>query len=257
MPSILSSAIGIYRTLIFVSTLYTTIPQFYKNQSVHFNIWNECCANRKRSIQKPSNDACALRLIFGKGGPHPCFNVLNKNVLEPNFYPQLKKRIVKIYGYLFWTEEENFNLENHVPYLDPEFPDKPVLKSKLQGKINDNLSSAGFDCQKSPWEIVLVPNVIDPNNPRVKSALFLRVSHCLMDGISIINFIQKTGKPFSWHAAQVFNQKRNQFNIKTLTTTAIKFIELVWLGPLLAVQTISSNDRSPFLNSFKRNQRTH
>lgn len=117
--------------------------------------------------------------------------VLQEKVIAPKIYPELTQRIIRKYGYHFWRSVDNFKVENHVRYLNPECPNMPVTRTELRDMLTNKVGKLPFDSTKSPWEILVVSNMIDDRDPEVKSVFILRVNHCLMDGYSIANFLNK------------------------------------------------------------------
>lgn len=198
-------------------------------------------------FKKPFAVLCPYYLFSDKVDRKRVIQVLDEKIIKPNIYPELKQRLIRKFGYHVWQNYDSFSLENHVRYLYPDFPNKPVLKSELRGLVCEEVILAGFDKRFSPWKIVIVPNLFDPENPHVKSALLFHVNHGLMDGLSIAKFLQKTGKPWDWPLAQTFSAKAKENCGSNYLDKIFKLAELLLTGPYYAIKFSLSEDDNDFL----------
>lgn len=172
---------------------------------------------------------------------------LNDKVIKPNLYPNLKQKIVKKFGYLFWYNVDNFNLEEHVRYLHPECPEKPMTHKEVRKATTYTLGRGQFDSNRSPWELVIVPNYFDENKPHLKSCILLRVNHCLMDGYSMLKFMQ-SGAKVPWKAT--VEKKMKEVESSSWENLKKMFL-VVATGPYHVINMMFfQNDKNEFLNDL-------
>ncbi|CAL8112341.1 unnamed protein product [Orchesella dallaii] len=125
--------------------------------------------------------------------------ILNERIIHARdsqgnlYFPYLRKRVVNKFGYQFWYSVDNFQVSDHVRFLNESCPEQ-VLKESDMMDLVARLSKLPFDRSRSPWEIISVPNYHRDNDTTLKSALILRFHHCLGDGHSVINFMLRLGK---------------------------------------------------------------
>lgn len=173
---------------------------------------------------------------------------VNEKWINTPYYPELKQRLVYKFGFHFWENVDDFKVENHVRYLYPDNPDKIIRKSEVRGQELENVVMKSFDKRYSPWEIILIPNVFDPNNLEVRSALYFNMNHCLMDGQSIMHLFEAAGTtPHEHPTAKTFLAKENKNRLSRNLVYLLKFLELVFTGPYHAIQLLLSNDKNNFL----------
>lgn len=138
---------------------------------------------------------------------------LREKIIEPGTYPELRQKIIQKYGCHFWYNVENFKVEDHVRNLNTESPNMPVTSKQIRNLANGKLLRLPFDPERSPWEFIVVENYMDKENSELKSAVMLRVNHCLMDGYLIYNFMMKTAdKP--WKSLPSQNHEKRDFKTK-------------------------------------------
>lgn len=185
--------------------------------------------------------------------------VIQEKVINPRIYPNLTQKVVRKYGYNFWRDEDNFKVEDHVRYFDQEDPEKPITLGEFRVWAMENLSKMTFDQNKSPWEWILIPNLIDTNNPSVKSLAMMRINHCLMDGYSEILFSQKIStNPGNWTIpGQDFNSSsKHSKSLKQKLVDTLYFFVLVLTGPYHAiVELFFTNDNNEILETALQKSR--
>ncbi len=209
--------------------------------------------------QEPYLDPLVVLMPYGylanKLDLQTVLKFVQEKIIASKLYPQLTQKIVRKYGYHFWHSVDNFKLENHVRYLKPDCPNMPVTITELRDEVGNKLGNLPFDSTKSPWEILVVPNLIDDRDPEVKSVFILRVHHCLMDGLSIANFFQKlASKP--WQMLGGVKVEEKPISPHKLVEV-YKFVMLLFLGPYYFLKMfVFSNDNHQFVqNTFKPNFR--
>ena len=99
-----------------------------------------------------------------------------------NPYFKVNKRLLPGYFHYYWVDEENFNIANHVKL----WPKLIASKLALQELLSD-LCSKEFEVNSSPWEFILI-SFLD-GDKMFKTALFVRMHHCMADGISLARFL--------------------------------------------------------------------
>lgn len=104
---------------------------------------------------------------------------------EP-LYPEMTQKVVTKFGYKFWKNVDNFQMDSHITYLNPENPDAPVTDSELR-EVIARFGKTPLNSQRSPWQIFVVRNLSSSTNPAVKSAFIMRLHHVMFDGNSILN----------------------------------------------------------------------
>lgn len=196
----------------------------------------------------PESVLMPLHSLAGKLDVPTVVKILKEKVIKPKLYPELTQRIVQKYGYYFWYAVDNFKVENHVRYIKPECPNMPITRTQLRDIVANQLGNLPFDSTKSPWEILVVPNMIDDRDPETKSVFILRVNHCLMDGYSIVNFTKKLAfKPWKMLAGEQLEEKQNKMN--TLVEI-YKFVMLLFTGPYHLLKMFAfSNDHHQFVQN--------
>lgn len=176
---------------------------------------------------------------------------LKTKALEPGYFPELKQKIVKKYGYHFWCTVENFKVEDHVTYLQPECPNMPVTRAELRDLVTNKLGQVPFDPTRSPWQLMVATNYIDETNPDMKSAVILKVNHCLMDGYAISQFFRRfSSKP----CKTVSDSLQQEYRDKDINKNwYLEFYKIVWLlitGPYHALDMfVLSNDNHSFVKN--------
>lgn len=184
--------------------------------------------------------------LAGKLDIPQVIKALTENIIKPGKFPELTQKIVRKFGYHFWYSiKDSFKVEDHVRYLKPECPNMPLTREELRNLTANKLGRLPFDPNRSPWEILVVPNYIDDRDPEVRSVVIQRVSHCLMDGYSIVNFMQScASKPWKMFGDDCLN--KNQSKFEKLFECAL----LLCTGPYHFLKMfVFSNDRNDFVKN--------
>lgn len=92
--------------------------------------------------------------------------------------PELSCRIGTFCGFPCLKKVEEFTVDNHI-FLEPETSNLSNLKSRL--------ITQAFPEDRSPWSLHVLP--VGGN----ETVLLLRIHHCLGDGYSILQLIDKDG----------------------------------------------------------------
>ncbi|CAL8125041.1 unnamed protein product [Orchesella dallaii] len=117
--------------------------------------------------------------------------ILSQRTPEGQFlYPELTQKIVTKFGYTFWRNLDNFKVTDHIRYLNESSPDAPVTVKEMRDLISQ-FGKTPLDPSRSPWEIIVIKNFVNDKHPEVKSAMILRLHHCMFDGYSVFNVFNK------------------------------------------------------------------
>jgi hypothetical protein len=105
-------------------------------------------------------------------------NVLSKKDKSGRvIYRNLQERNKYVFGYPFWTPDENFNLENHIDSY-PSTTD--AISPNELDSVRKELRQRRFNPEdRSPWQLTLI-NVND--NGVISTVVFFRIHHVLGDG---------------------------------------------------------------------------
>ncbi|ODM94569.1 Cytochrome P450 4C1 [Orchesella cincta] len=176
-------------------------------------------------------------------------NLRNRNG-DP-VYIQLRQKIVRKFGYNFWFNVTNFDLSEHIKYLNESDPEGLIKDSEMID-LTLQLSKRPFNSERSPWEILIIPRFQHENDSEIKSALIFRFHHCLADGFSILQIVLRLGEQPMHLSAKESTEKR------TLTFMD-KFISVIYNlrifieGPLeILKQTIFSIDSNQWLTNVEK-----
>ncbi len=100
----------------------------------------------------------------------------------------LRRKIVRVpfdLDYPYWLEDESFDLEFHVRNIGlPSAGDRPELWRQVS-----RLHSVPLDLDRPPWEIYLIDGLREPDFPPGSFAMFIKVHHSAIDGISGIELM--------------------------------------------------------------------
>lgn len=195
---------------------------------------------------KPEFVLLAAFPLKSKVDRNQVIKVIHTKLLKYNQFPELSQKIVRKLGYNFWCKtDRKISAESHVRFLNSKCPEMPMTRNSALQHASRNLLIEQFPSDRSPWEIILVPNVFDETDPTNRSLVILRVHHCLMDGFSIIAFLKKC-------AVKPWKQYKTFQNIDRSKTSKwhnlLQMIELIITGPYLVLQQVLlSNDNSEFI----------
>jgi len=104
-------------------------------------------------------------------------------------FAKLKCKAVKLpCGYFGWEHcGDNFDVNSHIRYLNPLYPNTPTSESALFSELSRNYDVI-LPSNKPQWEILIVPHYIynsaasTSNGPHY--AIVFRIHHSIMDGLS-------------------------------------------------------------------------
>jgi len=109
-------------------------------------------------------------------------------------HPETHQYYEEWMGYMWWKWEKNFKTENHVIiWEDGREATKPVLEKDFM-KIIAILEAKPFTKGTSPWEAIIINNVLLKNvkNPEIpKVAIIFRFHHGLADGVTVLALFMK------------------------------------------------------------------
>lgn len=96
-------------------------------------------------------------------------------------YPRFRQKVVDapILKTPHWEEDPDFSLENHISY---EKLPRPGDKATLQQRCSELLSQP-LDFERPLWHVTVLDGFGDGN------ALFMRIHHCIADGIALISVL--------------------------------------------------------------------
>lgn len=116
-------------------------------------------------------------------------NVVNARDPKTNqlLHPELRHYYTEWLGFFWWRPEKNFKMDDHITIWNNGNLD--VLTENVFIKIVADLECRPFPEEKSPWDVLLIPNCLFKNvqNPeRPKFVLVFRIHHGLADGVSVL-----------------------------------------------------------------------
>ncbi|CAG7834668.1 unnamed protein product [Allacma fusca] len=123
-------------------------------------------------------DPNIIQVSIVKGPLHPetVSRELRRNFQNPNLR-RLQQFPVDFGGYYYWKAEKDFNISNHVKYLNPSV----FLKQDLEILLGE-LIAEKWTGGKSPWEVLVINNYFeDANIPKEYSVIILRAHQCFHD----------------------------------------------------------------------------
>ena len=96
--------------------------------------------------------------------------------------PEFKQFVRRRFGFLFWHEEANFNIEDHVRIYDGKY------KCQLQGQevtpeilmlVANELAYKPFKKDSSPWEVLILHNYRESPDAPLSTASIIHIHHSL------------------------------------------------------------------------------
>ena len=111
-------------------------------------------------------------------------------------YRKLRQTWTPFLGYYFWKTDEGFKLGNHIreyDYTEPglALPDRKCTEEDLV-RVTSSLLRQPYAKGRSPWEILIIRNYVDKENPgSPASVISFRVHHAMSDGYSIVNMTNR------------------------------------------------------------------
>lgn len=157
-------------------------------------------------------------------------------------YPELAQKIVPKYGYNFFHTVDDFDIRNHVRYLNPDDPEKLVTRTEITTEVMRDLGRLPFNPNQSPWETIVIPNLIDEGDRTVKGMLLFRCHHGLLDGFSFLKVMRKLGVR-EWKGETGFTLPPSSFLEK-----CVQFLLVLLTGPYhLLNMSLFSGDRNEWV----------
>lgn len=117
-------------------------------------------------------------------------------------YPELRQYTQEFLGYVFWIDEENFDISDHIIcYKDNDSDSESVIRRDNEYCEKLALGTEIFlPANKSPWLILVVQGVqndksgcfatVETTDEKCTFIIF-QIHHCLADGLSIFQLISK------------------------------------------------------------------
>jgi hypothetical protein len=134
-------------------------------------------------------------------------------------YPKLTKKIVQTCSGLAWVQDSNFLMKNHVFSM----PSCLENLEDLQDYIS-NLSSKSLTSGHSPWEIQVLRGFGEHHD----TVLYLRLSSCIMDGVSLMYVLQKSLADTGYVTSPKLKFARQNIFLNSLKS--------LFVGPLVFLQ---------------------
>ncbi|GAB6021237.1 hypothetical protein CHUAL_003854 [Chamberlinius hualienensis] len=154
-------------------------------------------------------------------------------------FPKFTKCINLHADYLMWSEEANFNVDDHVrPYTGQPPKNEPELKNLIAHLCNNPLPN-----NKSGWEILLIPlesqfDVPMESNSHIKvpqTCILIRLHHAIADGLSLVRLIVEELADNAGDFKQMLNQ---------LTINLARFLYAFVFGPAIQCRQAVTKDRN-------------
>lgn len=98
-------------------------------------------------------------------------------------YPKLTKKIVTTCSGLAWVQDSNFLMKNHVFSMPSSLENLEDLQEYIS-----KISCRSLAFGQAPWEIQVLHGFGEHHD----TILFLRLSSCIMDGVSLMYVLQKS-----------------------------------------------------------------
>lgn len=129
----------------------------------------------------------ALMIVKGNIDLQKCKNTLSLKLRldstdQSNPYIKMRQRILRGYLHDYWVDNPSFAIADHVT----QWPKLVTTKNDLQALVSQ-LCPREFDVTKAPWEFILISFIDD--DQIFKTALLVRLHHCMADGISLAHFL--------------------------------------------------------------------
>jgi len=110
---------------------------------------------------------------------------LRQNIAKFPQFNKMKKHFNMKFGVCYWTKSSNFTLENHFEVINTVFENDEALYEFMAKHVNE----IKFPKNIPKWKLFLLKNL--PGN---KSAFVMKISHGMVDGISLMNFLMTVGE---------------------------------------------------------------
>lgn len=99
-------------------------------------------------------------------------------------YPELQQRVEILCGYPFWTDDLEFNINNHIQIQSDINGNTNETNCNGDNHISNSMQHEEFSESHSPWKIYLTPETTNKS-----TILVLKFAHYLADGESMFRFI--------------------------------------------------------------------
>lgn len=189
---------------------------------------------------------------------HSFEKILRKNQTPGGhpIYLELTQKIVKKFGYTFWKDLDNFQVSDHIRYLNERNPDKEVTLDDLHEVIG-RFGKTPMDSSRSPWEVFVIKNFSSKQNPSVKSAFIMRFHHCLADGYTVMNILSKLGDngplPLVGMPKAPYDHLKDMPTLKRRLIMVIRAVAIFFRGPYLLTGQMFSADNNEIVQTSKSN----
>jgi len=165
-------------------------------------------------------------------------------------YPELKQKIVRKFGYNFWYNTSNFDLSNHIKYLNQREPERIITQSEMQ-ELKAQFGTTGFHPDRSPWEVLLVPRYEHETDPTIKCLIIARFHHCLADGQSLIKLMERLGVK-NWKEPKLLPKNENKW--KFFPKFIATLLRLLLEGPYTFWNIVLfNNDDNQWIKTVMKN----
>lgn len=135
-------------------------------------------------------------------------------------YPKLTKRIVTTCSGPAWIQDSSFLMKNHVFSMPSTLENLDELQEYLS-----KISCRSLALGQAPWEI----QVLNGFGEHHDTILFLRLSSCIMDGVSLMHVLQKSLADTGYVTSPKLKFSRHNIFISSLKS--------LFVGPLVFMQT--------------------
>jgi len=153
----------------------------------------------------PKSSVVITLILDGRFDRHTAVSRMQSVVSKPGTkkfetkYPELRRHLVKWMGFLFWKEDQDFRVENHVHYHNQTGGGIPDQNGNLtvDQKIDDEylkrlerqVVNEPYCAGRSAWEMKIVPNyvpAIGKGGVTDYTAILFKIHHSFVDGYSLV-----------------------------------------------------------------------
>ena len=96
--------------------------------------------------------------------------------------PPFNQRLVGRFGFWFWREDHEFDLDAHLVHISLPKPGRIRELLSLVSKLHGNL----MDRAKPLWEVYIIDGIEDG-----RVAMYVKIHHALVDGVACMRMLQK------------------------------------------------------------------
>lgn len=111
-------------------------------------------------------------------------------------FPELRQYVERWLGFLFWKQDFQFNIQNHITMHKLEENCTEEEAERFASQLIEDQLNRPFPPKKSPWEVHFVQNykMAGENNEKTTLAVF-RFQHTMGDGYAILyTLVEALGK---------------------------------------------------------------